>query len=167
MPDNQGPPPSKDSCTQDECNSLTDNYKKYYGRGISWENNQCIGRRDSDNEDPSEAVICKAKEPDKQPPQSPQKQPEKTNDNAQKKADCEAKNAPSGEDRPELKVTWNEEKGTCDPVPSKKTNEASEAKEDINSKSSEANNYPPQAPPARFIPVNIPQRMPYILPGMP
>ena len=159
--DKQGPPPSKDACTQEECNSLSDNYKKYYDRGISWEKNQCIGRRVSDSEDPSEAVICKAKEPDKQPgKQQPQNQP-------QNKAECEAKNAPSGEDRPELKVIWNEEKGTCDPVPPKKTNEAAEVKDDVASKSSEAGNYPPQAPPARFVPVNIPQRMPYILPGMP
>lgn len=171
---NNTPAPVMENCNPDAC-KMSDRFKDFYA-AFEWDkdNNQCLGiLKGSESSLPS--TVCKGNT--EQPkPQEPVKQqePEKPKDTPKTeltdKEKCEKKNAelnkPS-EDAPRDRYSWNESKKECvdKDAGNKKTSESTN--DDPEEKSSEGTNQKPQAPPARFVPVNIPQRQMYILPGMP
>ena len=167
------PAPEIKDCSEQTC-KLTDELKEHYS-ALSWDkdNNQCSGIiKGKENDLP--ITVCKGKT------DTPANNNNGTNQNTNpsptptpaptlsEKEKCEKKNdetLKASEDAPKIRFSWDEKEKKC--IDKDDKGKGQNSAEDEESKSGNANPQPPQAPPARFVPVNIPQRQPYILPGMP
>jgi hypothetical protein len=166
--------PIMENCNPDSC-KMSDRFKDFYA-AFEWDkdNNQCLGiLKGSERSLPS--TVCKGntEQPKSQEPvklQEPEKPKDTPKTELTDKEKCEKKNAelnkPS-EDAPRDRYSWNESKKECVDKDAGNKKASESTNDDPEEKSSEGTNQKPQAPPARFVPVNIPQRQMYILPGMP
>jgi hypothetical protein len=160
------PAPEMKNCTEQEC-KMTDAFKDHYS-AFNWnkETNECYGiPKGKEGDIP--VTVCKGK------PETPKKdgpgQNQNPSPNQTEKEKCEKRNdetTKASEDAPRIRFSWDDKEKKCIDKDDKK-GKGENSSDEVDPKSSDSTPSLPQTPPARFVPVNIPQRQPYILPGMP
>lgn len=148
-------------CTKDNCEkSMNDDFKKIYSK-LVWDEKElkCYGALVSDQK--STKLICSSSKKNEVSPPVTNTQPQTKEDECKSKNNEYIKNSDPGEGIKTDRYIWDGK--TC--VDKFEKNNSTQVQNEDNSSGNNLN--AKQATPPRFIPINIPSRQMFVLPGMP